>query len=167
MIKILITFLILSLIAVSSGCKALKAPSESDILGIRIGMNKDEAAKRLNEIGKLEKEENKQQEVWALNDEPHYSHLIVAFEKENQKVRYITVKARENGSPIRYSDVIDIAKAQQTSSANNHKYIQEVEGNLLAPGYAKIASGKDSNYLTYFSLKELNSSEEEEEDEED
>ncbi len=93
--------------------------------------------------------------------------MIIGFGKEDEEVRYVTVKARENGSRVAYSDVMDIGKAQQTSSANNHKYIQEVPGNLLTYGYSKIASGTDSNYLTYFSLKELNSSEEEEEDEED
>ncbi len=165
MVKNLLALLLLSLITVG-GCKSLKAPSDSDVLGIKIGMNKEDAAKRLNEIGKLEKEESKQQEVWALNDDPHYSHLIIGFGKKDQEVRYVTVKARENGSRVRYSDVLDIEKSQQTSSANNYKYIQEVPGNALNSGYTKIASGTDSNYLTYFSLKELNSSEESEEDEE-
>ncbi len=122
MVKNLLALLLLSLITVG-GCKSLKAPSDSDVLGIKIGMNKEDAAKRLNEIGKLEKEESKQQEVWALNNDLHYSHLIVAFDKKNKKVRYITAKARENGSRVLYSDVMDIGKARQTSSANNYKLI--------------------------------------------
>jgi hypothetical protein len=165
MLKILTALLFLSLI-VFGGCSSFKAPSDSDILGIKIGMNKEDAAKRLNEIGKLEKEESKQQEVWALTNDSHYSYLIVAFNKETQKVRFITAKARENGSRLRYTDVLDIGKAQQTSSANNYKYSQEVPGSAFTSGYTKIASGADSNYLTYFSLKELNSSDEEEDDDE-
>ncbi|HXG85206.1 MAG TPA: hypothetical protein VNI84_14390 [Pyrinomonadaceae bacterium] len=124
-------------------------------------MSKEDTLKRLNEIGKLDHEERKQQEIWTLNDDPHYSHLILAFDKEKQDVRYITAKARENGTRVRYSDVIDIAKAQQRSSANNFKYIEDVQANESTPGYSRIASGTDSDYLNYFSLKELNLPEEE------
>ncbi len=164
MVKNLLALLLLSLITVG-GCKSLKAPSDSDVLGIKIGMNKEDAAKRLNEIGKLEKEESKQQEVWALNDDPHYSHLIVGFGKEDQEVRYVTVKARENGSRVRYTDVLDTGKAQQKISASNFKYIQEIPGGVFTSGYLKIASGTDANYLNYFSLKDSDSSEEEDDDE--
>ena len=165
MLKNLPALLFLSLI-VLGGCSALKTPSDADVLGIKIGMSKADAAKRLNEIGKLEKEESKQQEVWALTNDSHYSFLIVAFNKETQKVRFITAKARENGSRIRYGDVLDIGQAQQKTSVNNYKYIQEISGSALTWGYTKIASGTDSTYLTYFSLKDSESSEEEEDDDE-
>ncbi len=113
----------------------------------------------------MDHEERKQQEIWALNNDPHYSHLIVAYDKEKQLVRFITAKARENGTRLRYSDVMDISNAKLTSSANNYKYIQEVQAKESTVGYTKIASGTDSNYLTYFSFKELNLPEEEEKEE--
>lgn len=141
--------------------KSSNSDPKSDILGIRIGMSREDTMKRLNEIGKLDRMERKQQEIWTLNNDAHYSHLILAFDKEKQGVRYVTAKARENGSRLRYSDVIDTGKAQHTISTNNYKYTQEVQGNESTPGYTKIASGTDSNYLTYFSLKELNLPEEE------
>ncbi len=160
MLKNSLALLLLCLI--TFGCSnSSKTQSASDILGIRIGMSSEDTIKRLNEIGKLEREERRQQEIWALNNDPHYSHLIVAFDKEKQVVRYITAKARENGSRLRYSDVMDIGKAQQTGSTNNYKFTQEVQGNESTPGYTRIASGTDSNYLNYFSLKELNLPEEE------
>lgn len=162
----ILTVLLLSLIAF--GCSYLPQPkSDSNILGINLGTSKTEAHKRLNELGKLDREESKQQEIWTLNNDPHYSHLILAFDKENQSVRYITAIARENGTPVQYRDIIDTEKAKQTGSANNYKYVQEIEGNLTTSGYLKIASGKDINNLTYFSLKKLNSSEEEDEEEEE
>ncbi len=80
--------------------------------------------KRLNEIGKLDHEERKQQEIWALNNDPHYSHLILAFDKEKQDVRYITAKARTDGSRVLYSDVLDINNAKLITSPNNYKYIR-------------------------------------------
>ncbi len=163
MLKNLLALLLLGLI--TFGCSNLsRNQPDSDILGIRIGMSRQDTIKRLNEIGKLDREERKQQEIWTLNNDPHYSHLIVAFDKEKQLVRFITAKARENGTRLRYSDVMDISNANLTSSANNYKYIQEVQAKELTVGYTKIASGTDSNYLTYFSLKESNSFEEEEEE---
>jgi len=160
MLKNLLALLLLGLIAF--GCSnSSKTQSVSDILGIRIGLSKEDATKRLNEIGKLDHEERKQQEIWVLNNDPHYSHLIVAFDKEKQILRFVTAKARENGTRVRYSDVIDISKAKLTSSPNNYKYIQEVQATQSTPGYTRIASGTDANYLNYFSLKELNLPEEE------
>ncbi len=160
MLKNLLLLYLLCLI--TFGCaKSLQTQSNSDILGIKIGMSKEDTIKRLNEIGKLDHEERKQQEIWTLNNDPYYSHLILAFDKEKQDVRYITAKAREKGSRVRYNDVIDISKAQQRSSSNNYKYIEDVQASESTPGYTRIASGTDPDYLDYFSLKELNLPEEE------
>jgi hypothetical protein len=164
MLKSLLVLFLLGLTAFDCS-NSTKTQSKSDILGIRIGLSKEDTTKRLNEIGKLDHEERKQQEIWALNNDPHYSHLIVAFDKEKQILRFITAKARENGTRVRYSDVMDISKAKLTTSSNNYKYIQEVQGNESTPGYTRIASGTDSDYLTYFSLKELNLPAEEGEEE--
>lgn len=147
------------------GCP--KTESKADILGIRINMSEEKAHKRLSEIGKLEKEESKQQEVWILNNDPRYSYLIVAFTKEDPTVRYVTAKARADGERVRYSEVLDVQKARQTGSAGNYKYIQEFPADGKNSGYSIIASGKDQNYLTYLSLKDLNPSNSEEEEDED
>ena len=160
MLKIPLALLLLCLITFGCSSSSKTQPS-SDILGIRIGMSKEDTIKRLQEIGKLDREERKQQEIWTLNNDPHYSHLILAFDKEKQDVRYITAKALENGSRVRYSDVLDISKAKLVTSPNNYKYIQEVQASGPTPGYSRIASGTSADYLNYFSLKELNLPEEE------
>jgi hypothetical protein len=159
MLKNLLALLLVSLIAFNCS-KSSKTELSSDILGIRIGMSKEDTIKRLQQIGKLDHEERKQQEIWTLNDDPRYSHLILAYDKEKQDVRYITVKAREGGTRVSYSDVIDTNKAKLIKAPNNYKYIQEVPGNDSTPGYSRIASGTDANHLTYFSFKELNLPEE-------
>jgi hypothetical protein len=160
MLKNLLALLMLCLITFSCSNPS-KTQSGSDILGIKIGMSKEATVKRLQEIGKLDREERKQQEIWTLNNDPHYYYLIVAFDKEKQAVRYITAKARDNGTRVPYKDVIDISTAKLTTSPNNYKYTQEFQANESTPGYTRIASGTDSNYLTYLSLKELNLPEEE------
>ncbi len=162
-----LSVLLLACLLTASCLESLKSQSEADVLGIRIGMPNEEAAKRLRQIGRLEKEEKKQQEVWVLNDDPRYSFLIIGFDKEEQDVRYVTAKTRENGTPVRYGDVMDVGKAQHISSANNHKYVQEKPRSLLAHGYSIIASGTDPNNLTYLSLKKQGSGEEEKEEEEE
>ncbi len=162
-----ISFLtLLFLCLVTFGCDSPRAESKADILGIKLDMSQENAHRRLREIGKLEKEEGKQQEIWALKEDPHYSYLIVAFTKENPSVRFVTAKMREGGSRVRYSDVLELEKTRQIGSANNYKYVQEFppEGNRSQ--YSVIASGKDADYLTYLSLKVLNLSESEEDEEE-
>lgn len=161
--KKFLLLLFLCLLVIS--CNSPKTQPKLDILGIKPDMSLENAHKRLREIGKLEKEERKQQEIWALNDDPHYSHLIVAFTAENPSVRYITAKAREGGSRVRYSDVIDINKARRIGSAGNYKYIEEFPAEENRSEYSIIASGTDADYLTYLSLKVINSSESEEDEE--
>lgn len=144
------------------GCNSKKTEPKSDILGIKPDMSQENAHKRLREIGKLEKEERKQQEIWALNDDPRYSYLIVGFTKENPAVRYVTAKTREDGSRVSYSDVLDLEKARQIGSVNNYKYVQKFPAVENHSAYSIVASGKDPNYLTYLSLKVFDPSESEE-----
>ncbi len=142
-------FWIMLLIAVN-----IDAQTKHDVLGLKVGMNKEDAVKRLQKIGSKERDERKQQEIWNLTDDSSYSHIIIAFNKEN-KVRFITAKGRESGKRVRYSDVIDVKKARQMGAVNNYKYVLEMPARGKNPGYKVIARGQDQNYLTYFSIEEL------------
>ena len=113
-------FWIMLLIAVN-----IDAQTKHDVLGLKVGMNKEDAVKRLQKIGSKERDERKQQEIWNLTDDSSYSHIIIAFNKEN-KVRFITAKGRESGKRVRYSDVIDVKKARQMGAVNNYKYVLEM-----------------------------------------
>jgi hypothetical protein len=150
------TFLLL---LIFSNVKNTVAKTKHEVLGIKIGMNRDDARRRLEKLGKLEKEESKQQEVWMLTDEPHYSYIIIGFNKEKTKVRFITAKARENGRRVRYADVLDIKKAEQNGATNNYKYQLKVPAHNKTPGYIVTARGTDAGYLTYFSIKQLENDE--------
>lgn len=146
-------FLFLTILFFTFTSQFAAAQTKSEILGVRVGMHKDAAHKLLQKIGKLEKEERKQQEVWALAKNPHYAYLIVAFNKEYTEVRFVTAKARDNGHRVRYSDVIDVKKARQEGATNNYKYVQEIPASDKNPAYTAVARGRDANYLTYFSLE--------------
>jgi hypothetical protein len=157
--KIFICAFLLSFILFDVQITAAK--TRHDVLGIENGMKRADALRRLQKLGKLEKEESKQQEVWSLTNEPHYSYVIIGFNKEKTKVRFITAKAREKGVRVRYADVLDIKKAQKTGADGNYKYELKMPSRRKAPGYLVIARGTDAVYLTYFSIKQLENDEDE------
>jgi hypothetical protein len=145
-------FLALIVMAVPS---VLAQAAKKEILGISVGMSHADALARLEQIGRCEKDERKQQEVWALTNDPRFSHLIVAFTKGYTEVRYVTAKARA-GAHVRYQDMLDLTQAKQVGAQNNNKYVLEVPASGGAPSYVVIARGTDPNFLTYFSLEKGN-----------
>lgn len=132
-----------------------EAKTGGDILGLSVGMSREDAIARLQKLGKKDHDERKQQEIWKLRGDERFSHIIIAFDKEYKNVRFVTAKARADGKRVRYSDVLDIKKAVATITPNNYKYVQEVPANGKNAGYKIIARGTDKNYLTYFAVEEL------------
>jgi hypothetical protein len=130
----------------------LARAAKREILGISVGMRPADALARLEKIGRREKQDRKQQEVWALDHDPRFSHLIIAFTKDYDEVRYVTAKVRD-GARVRYQDVLDLTKAKQMGAPNNNKYVLEVPASGLRPAYLVIARGADPKFLTYLSIQ--------------
>ncbi|HZI18103.1 MAG TPA: hypothetical protein VEY09_05850 [Pyrinomonadaceae bacterium] len=144
----------IALVAGGGGAAAAKGQEpKPEVLGIRIGMSVEEARARLGKMGRLEKEERKQQEIWALDSDRSFSYLIVGFDKAYKEVRYVTAKAREGGRAVRYSEVLDIEGAQKIVSPPKYEYVCEVAAKGDSPAYTVIAQGRDPQVLTYFSVK--------------
>lgn len=143
-----------------AGISFAKAETKKDILGLYVGMSHEKAIKVLQEIGKKAHDERKQQEIWKLKNDKFFSHLIVSFDKDYKKVRFVTAKALENGQSLRYTDVLDVKKAKAQVLPNNYKYVLLVPANGKQAGYRIIARGKDKDYLTYFAVEELTPSDE-------
>jgi hypothetical protein len=118
-------------------------------------MSRDEARARLESIGQLEKEERRQQEVWRLNNDASYSHLIVAYDKGYTAVRYVTAVANEQGRRVRYSDVIDRARAREDVTPATRAYTQEVPARDGRPGFVIKAIGSDPESLKYYSVERI------------
>jgi hypothetical protein len=150
MLKIVITVCCLLLLA--AACATSSEP-KPEILGVRLGMSREEAHARLQEIGKLEKEERKQQEVWRLEGDPSYSHLMVAYNKEYTSVRYVTAVANEQGRRVSYADVINIGSARLESSQSSRTYTQETPARADQPSFITKAIGADPTYLKYYSVE--------------
>ena len=124
-----------------------------EIMGISLGMSRDDARTRLKAMGNLEKETRKRQEVWALKD-PRISHLLVGFDT-NFRVRYVTAVARTGGPRIRYEEFADVKSAQRTNTQGNYKLTWEVPAQPDQPAYTVIAHGRDPEFLDSYSIKRL------------
>jgi hypothetical protein len=55
--------------------------------------------------------------------------------------------------------VLDTKKAKQAGTINNYKYVFKVPAHRKTPGFLIIARGTNADYLTYFSIKQLENDE--------
>ena len=137
------------------------APAEAkgrpEILGVSLSMSRETAQARLKTIGRLEKEERKRQEVWAVND-PRVSHLLIGYDTD-YRVRYITAIARASGPRIRYQEVVDVKHAQRVNYQGNYKFTLEARRGQIA--YITVAHGRDPQYLESYSVKKVDPNEKE------
>jgi hypothetical protein len=152
MMKIVVT--ICCLLLLSTACATTVEP-KPEILGIRLGMSREEAHARLQEIGKLEKEERRQQEVWLLTGDPSYTHLMVAYNKEYTSVRYVTAVANEQGRRVPYADVVNLGSARLESTQASRTYTQELPARGGRPGFVAKAIGTDPTHLKYYSVERV------------
>ncbi|HJP90597.1 MAG TPA: hypothetical protein VJ875_01495 [Pyrinomonadaceae bacterium] len=141
------------------GTLASAAPGKlrPEIMGIALGMNRDDAHAHLKSLGSLEKDERKLQEVWALRD-ARISHLLVGYDDEF-RVRYVTAIAREGGPRIRYQEVANLKSAQRIENQGNLRLTWEVPGRGKQLGYVIIARGRNPQYLDSYSVKRLSDKE--------
>src|SRR5262245_12983569 len=144
------TTLFISSFAEERRASPIPAP---EILGIRLAMPYPAAHAQLGKIGQLQKEEEGQ-EVWRLLGDKHYQFLIVGFDGE-RRVRYVTALADPNGTPMKYEEVGDLAKAGRTGEAGNLTFTWKGEDKKGKLEYLAIAKGKDPQRLSSFSVKRL------------
>ena len=147
---------------ITLACLILPAPTsvlgrspQDNVLGIRIGMNRQDVHHRLQKLGTLEKEARGRQEVWKLTREPRFGSVLVGFDT-NFQVRYVTAISRD-GQRMRYGDIgpIKDAFAEQAGGVYT-RYIWEIKPDKKRPGYFLIAEGRDPEYLQSFSIKRHN-----------
>lgn len=157
---------VLLLTTIQCATKATSPPNLPDnILGIKPGMSKDDAEKRLRDIGKFSRDEVKRQQVWSLRDDPHFGYVGIGYDKENQ-VQYITAIAKiKGGQLMRFTEVGDIKAAKEEIAGANHRYIWEVPAREGGFPYSVIAQGNNADYLSLFTLVKPEDKNEEEEEE--
>lgn len=152
------------LLAAALAPPAAAQKTKSELFGLRLGMAEPEARERLSKLGRLEREERRDA-VWALDGDRRFSHLVVGFDKESRRVRYVTAKARAGGARVRYADVLDLRRAKRVAAVpNNYWFTQEVRARNGRPGYLITARGADPEFLTYLSIKKIERAGEEDDD---
>ena len=130
---------------------AAPAQPRPEIMGISLDMKRDDARARLQSFGKLEKEQRKRQEVWAVKD-ARISHILVGYDTD-YRVRYVTAIARTDGPRIPYQELGEVKSAQHSITPGNHKFTWQVAARRGQAGFIIIARGHDSQYLDSYSIK--------------
>jgi hypothetical protein len=153
----LVVSLCLLLLGVGVLVSAAPGKPRPEIMGIVLGMSRDNAQSRLKSIGSLEKDDQKRQEVWAIKD-PRISHLLVGYDAD-YRVRYVTAIARTAGPRMRYQEVANLKNAQQAHTQGNYKFTWEVAARRGQFAYVIMARGHDPNYLDSYSVKKLDQEE--------
>lgn len=97
---------------------AAQAKPRPEIMGVELSMSRDDARARLKSLGRLEREERKRQEVWAVDD-PRISHLLIGYDAD-YRVRYVTAIARAGGPRIRYREIAELKHAQRLQYQGNY-----------------------------------------------
>jgi hypothetical protein len=141
--------------------QAAGEPAKRDILGLHLEMTKEQATKRLTEIGTFERDERKQQAIWQVRD-PSFSHVIIGMSKEG-KLRYITATARTDAEAKRvsYSSVGDLDQARQTGdpTIKNFRFEWSLPALKDQPEAVAQALGRDPEFLSTLSLKRIGNTE--------
>ena len=151
--------LTISVLLVMVAFAAADAKTRPQIMGVSLSMSREAALARLKSLGRLEREERKRQEVWAVND-ARVSHLLVGYDAE-YRVRYVTAIARNGGPRIRYQEVVDVRHAERSNNQGNYKFTLEVDARRGQFAYITVAHGRDPQYLDSYSVKRVDSNEEE------
>lgn len=131
---------------------------QPQIMGISLGMSRDDARTHLKSIGSLQRETRKRQEVWTIRDD-RISHVLVGYDPEF-RVRYVTAIARTDGPRVRYDDVADLKSAQREQNQGNYKLTWQIAARSGHSAYVLIAHGHDPEYLESYSVKKVDQKEE-------
>jgi hypothetical protein len=156
--RIITSSLVLSVVLGVSAIVLAGTP-QPQIMGISLGMSRDDARTHLKSIGSLQRETRKRQEVWTIRDD-RISHVLVGYDPEF-RVRYVTAIARTDGPRIRYDDVADLKSAQREQNQGNYKLTWQIAARSGHSAYVLIAHGHDSQYLESYSVKKMDQKEEE------
>jgi len=150
-----LTFLVFSFLLLGmTQCTRKAVDLPKDLLGIYIGMNREDAQKRLEEIATLESEARKTGQLWRLKDNPHFSHIAIDYNKEN-KVRYVTTLVEKVGAKerVRFTDVGDLAKAKAEILEPHYRYIWQVPADGERESYHVNVYGDNPEFVTIYTLE--------------
>jgi hypothetical protein len=149
-----LVFLVFSVFLLSmTQCARKTTDLPKDLLGIYIGMTREDAQKRLEEIAVFESKARKVGHLWKLKDNPRFSHLAIDYNKEN-KIRFVTafVDAATAKERIRFAEIGDLATAKTEISEPHYRYIWEVPAEGEKPARVVNIYGDNPEFVTMYTL---------------
>lgn len=150
--------LISALLASVCAAADVDAPA---LRGIRIEMKKEQVNKVLERVADY-KSQDENQEVWRFKNDSAARSIFVGYAPDN-RVRYITIMAKENGTPLDCKPLRDVRKAQQTGVAGNYTFTRPWKEHHEE--FVAIAKGPSRDKLTSCSVKKVGVGMEDEEEE--
>ena len=120
----------------------------SDLLGVRLGMSREEVRSGLADVARLERQERRRHEIWTMANDPRFAALIIGYTPE-WNVRFVTAVAKPDGVAVCYENVLDLVEAKHVVAGRTHTYTW-LTG---TPAYSIIAIGGPSR-LDYLSLEQ-------------
>ena len=154
--KLLAINILALLLMTLSQCASKATPAADlpkDILGVSVGMNKDEARKRLEEVAQFVSEDRETGQLWLTKNDPRFKHLAVAYDANNQ-IRFVTAMVEKATAKerVRFAEVGDLGQAEKQVAAQHHKYYWDVPASEGKPAYKIFIYGDDPDFLTIYSL---------------
>lgn len=126
----------------------------TELLGLRVGMDKSIARSRLNEISNFIKNEGRNQEIWKLNDSSRFDSVAVGYRED--KIRYVTafVNKEEATEQVAFSSIGNIRKAKAEIMEPHYRYIWDVPASGAESACSVVAYGDNPNFLTIYTVAE-------------
>jgi hypothetical protein len=150
---------------ISFSCNSKTPDLPKEILGLHIGMPKNEAQKILRQIAVFDRDEQKNQQVWRLKDDPRFGYLAVGYDQED-RIRYISAFVNKSTvkEKVSFQEIGDLNKAKKEIIKPHYRYIWDVPARDDRPAYQVIAYGDNPDFLTILSLNSSSSTASKEED---
>lgn len=152
----------------AAACLTKPAPNlPKDILGVYVGMNREDAERHLRETAKFNREDGQSEQLWSLSGNPNFDYLAIGYDRDKQ-VRYVTAIAKpKDGKPVFFKDVGDLTTAKKEVVGLHHRYGWEVAASEKQPAYTVVAQGDNAESLSLYTLTKPSNPEEQEEEEQE
>src|ERR1043166_9692143 len=146
---ILIVITILAALA----CSRTQTPS-TELLGLRVGMDRAAAQTRLSEISQFLRIEGRNQELWKLNDASRFATLAVGYTQD--KIRYVTafVDPQNAAERVPFSAIGDLGRARAQIMEPHFRYIWDVPESGGNPACTVNVYGDNPEFVTIYTLVE-------------
>lgn len=154
----------------AAGCSIRSLADSADlpdnVAGLKLAMTKDEVRTNFAANGELVNELEKNQQLWRLKNDPHFSQIVVGFDREN-KVRFVTAFAEKDkvSKLMRFDEIGTLKNAKAEILPPHYRYTWEISVSKSDSPYFLTAYGDNPDFVTMYSIFTKSSSAEEEEEE--